>query len=170
MSESNRKQMIVERLLEDERLRGDLTDPAARELLDWATARAAAIAGDPARSDAEVDAEVRELRRATLLAAISGEQEPARVLAHAEAQLAGAPAAQDAPMAGAASRAGGERTSAALATLSDEPKPQAAEDERAVGAATAQPAHTQELHSLEPALRRRRSRLAPLLKRLRGGR
>lgn len=160
MSESSRRQMIVERFLEDERLRGDLTDAAARELLGWATARAAVIAGDPARSDAEVEAEVQGLRRATLLAAISGEQEPARVLAHAEAQLAGAPAARAAQPANASPAAAVEP-----AMPPDEPA-------RLVPAAepAAQPAHAQEPHSLEPALRRRRSRLAPLLKRLRGGR
>ena len=130
----------------------------------WATARAAVIAGDPARSDAEVDAEVQGLRRATLLAAISGEQEPARVLAQAEAQLASAPQAQPAPAA---------NTSPAVASpaaLADEPAHLAPVAARAVGLPDAQPARPQKPRTLEPALRGRLSRLAPLLKQLRGGR
>ncbi|HEX9369717.1 MAG TPA: hypothetical protein VF897_01875, partial [Roseiflexaceae bacterium] len=46
MVEDERRQRIVERIQEDERLRGDLEDEAAKALLSWASARAAAAA-DP---------------------------------------------------------------------------------------------------------------------------
>ncbi|MFN8568055.1 MAG: hypothetical protein U0Z44_11180 [Kouleothrix sp.] len=44
MSNSDRRQLVIERILEDEHLRGDLEDAAARELLGWATTRASVIA------------------------------------------------------------------------------------------------------------------------------
>lgn len=161
MGETSRQQIMVERLLEDERLRGDLPDAAARELLSWATARVAAIAGDAARSDASVEAEVQALRRATLIAATSGEQEPARVLAQAEAQLSAIAAAPN----------GARTLSASEPALpsAEASEPQAALD-RAVGGSAAHSRYSEPNGLPEPALRVRRSRLAPLLKRLREGR
>jgi hypothetical protein len=88
MSENERQQRMVERILEDERLRGDLEDPAATALINWASARAAAAAADPGRPEAEVEAEVQAIRAATRAAARSGEHNPHRLIAQAEAALA----------------------------------------------------------------------------------
>src|SRR4051794_40893026 len=55
MSENKRQQRVVERILEDERLRGDLEDTAATALVHWATAQAEAAAADPTRPDDAVE-------------------------------------------------------------------------------------------------------------------
>jgi hypothetical protein len=91
MSENERQQRMVERIQEDERLRGDLEDAAATALVEWASERVAAAAADPARPDAEVDADVQAVRAAVRTAAHSGEGDPQRLIA-----LAGAALAQDA--------------------------------------------------------------------------
>ncbi|HEY3228026.1 MAG TPA: hypothetical protein VGJ87_02330 [Roseiflexaceae bacterium] len=88
MSENERQQRMVERIQEDERLRGDLEDAAATALVEWASERVAAAAADPARPDAEVDADVQAVRAAVRTAAHSGEGEPQRLIALAEAALA----------------------------------------------------------------------------------
>ncbi len=88
MTETNRQQRVVERILEDESLRGDLEDPVATALINWASERAGTIAADPARSDAAVDAASLAIRAAARQAASSGEREPERVVALAEAALA----------------------------------------------------------------------------------
>jgi hypothetical protein len=88
MTETDRQQTVVERILEDESLRGELEDPAATALINWASERAGAIAADPSRSDQAVDAAVQAIRMAVRQAASSGEQDPERVVALAEAALA----------------------------------------------------------------------------------
>jgi hypothetical protein len=88
MSENERQQRMVERIQEDERLRGDLEDAAATALVEWASERVAAAAADPARPDAEVDADVQAVRAAVRTASHSGEGDPQRLIALAEATLA----------------------------------------------------------------------------------
>jgi hypothetical protein len=88
MSENDRQQRMIERVQEDERLRGDLPDEAATVLVEWASQRVAAAAADPARPDADVEAEVVAIRAAARSAARGGEADPQRVIALAEAALA----------------------------------------------------------------------------------
>jgi hypothetical protein len=87
MSQNERQQRVVERILEDERLRGDLEDTAATALVNWASARAEAAAADPARPDNAVEAEVQAVRMAARSAARSAESDPLRLIALAEAAL-----------------------------------------------------------------------------------
>ena len=88
MDQNERQQRIVERILEDEQLRGDLEDEAATALITWASERAAAAAADPKRPDAAVEAEVQAVRAAARTAARSGERDPKQLIAQAEALLA----------------------------------------------------------------------------------
>ena len=88
MSENQRQQRMLERVQEDERLRGDLPDDAATALVEWASQRVATAAANPARPDAEVEAEVQAIRAAARAAARAGETDPQRLLAIAETQLA----------------------------------------------------------------------------------
>jgi hypothetical protein len=88
MSENDRQQRLIERVQEDERLRGDLTDDAATALVEWASQRVAAAAADPARPDTDVEAEVQAIRTAARAAARAGEADSQRVVALAEAALA----------------------------------------------------------------------------------
>jgi hypothetical protein len=92
MSENDRQQRMVERIQEDERLRGDLEDSAATALVNWASERAAKAAADPARPDDAVEAEVQMVRKAAQAAARSGESDPQRLLSLAEEALAGSAA------------------------------------------------------------------------------
>src|SRR6266545_5203372 len=87
MSENERQQRMVERIQEDERLRGDLEDAAATALVEWASERVAAAAADTTRPDAEVDTEVQAVRAAVRTAAHSGEGDAQRLIALAEAAL-----------------------------------------------------------------------------------
>ena len=98
MSESERQQRIVERILEDEGLRGDLEDTAATALVNWASKRAEAAAADPSRPDDAVEADVQAIRAAARAAAQSGETDPRRLVAKAEAALA--PGKGDTPASG----------------------------------------------------------------------
>src|SRR5215211_4798324 len=75
MTETNRQQTVVERILEDESLRGELEDPAATALINWASECAGGFAADSALSDAEVEAATLAIRTAARQAASSGEQE-----------------------------------------------------------------------------------------------
>src|SRR5262245_40435690 len=77
---AERVQQAVERIQEDERLRGDLEDTAARALVGWASERATAVAGDPARSDEEVEQALLAIRRAARLAARSGAVDAGQVV------------------------------------------------------------------------------------------
>jgi hypothetical protein len=88
MTETNRQQRMTERILEDESLRGELEDPAATALINWASERAGTFAADRSRSDPEVEAATLAIRTAARQAASSGEQEPEHVIALAEAALA----------------------------------------------------------------------------------
>lgn len=147
MSTLSRRQLMIERVLEDERLRGDLDDTAATALLEWACRRVGAIAGDPARSDEQVEHEVQALRRATLLAANSGAQVPDQVLAVAEAQLT-----QVAMPERAIASASVAEAESAIADINVDITDTSTAPER-----------------LERVVRARRSRLAPLIRRLRAG-
>jgi hypothetical protein len=89
VAQNERQQRLIERILEDERLRGDLEDTAATALVEWASQRVATAAADPARPDAEVEAEVQAIRAAARSAARSGETEVQRVIELANAALAG---------------------------------------------------------------------------------
>jgi hypothetical protein len=87
MTDSDRRQRIIERIQEDERLRGDLAGEAARALVEWAVRRAEA-AIDAAQSDESVDAAVMAIRAAARAAAHSGATTAQEVIAKAEAALA----------------------------------------------------------------------------------
>src|SRR5688572_22366405 len=79
---------MIERVQEDERLRGDLPDAAAIALVEWASKHVATAAAEPTRPDAEVEAEVQAIRAAARAAARAGETDPQRLLAIAETELA----------------------------------------------------------------------------------
>jgi hypothetical protein len=150
MTENERQQRMVERILEDERLRGDLEDTAATALIQWASERAGAAAADPARPDDAVEADVQAVRKAARTAALSGETDPQRLLAVAESNLA--PSATPQPEADAA---------VASAAKPAQPAAQAPEAQNAPAAA-ASPSRTSRPR------RRKRSRLAEFLKRVTG--
>jgi phage terminase Nu1 subunit (DNA packaging protein) len=84
---SERAQRAIERLHEDERLRGDLSDLAARALLEWAAQHVARIADDTSRSDADVASGVQAIRSAARAAARSGLAAAQEVVAAAEQAL-----------------------------------------------------------------------------------
>ena len=84
---SERQQSAAERIEEDEGLAGDLTDAPARALIDWARARAVAIASNAALSDEQVSEQVGALRRAARAVAASGETDAPALLAKASAAL-----------------------------------------------------------------------------------
>lgn len=88
MTETDRQQRVVERILEDESLRGELEDQAATALINWASERAGTIAADSSRSDQEVDAATQAIRMAAREAANGGESDAERLVAAAEAALA----------------------------------------------------------------------------------
>jgi len=88
MSENSRQQRMIERVEEDQHLRGDLVGETAQQLLDWATAKVRALTDDPAQPDAEVEAQVQAVRLAARQAARAGAAEPQGVVALAEAALA----------------------------------------------------------------------------------
>src|SRR5262245_42926161 len=85
---NERQQRMVERVQEDERLRGDLPDDAATALVEWASKHVAAAAADPARPDAEVEAKVQAIRTAARAVARTGETDPQRLIALADAEQA----------------------------------------------------------------------------------
>lgn len=84
-----RQQRASEYLLEDEGLTGDLVDDQARPLLDWATSQANLVAADPARSDDEVQAMVKAIRRAVrhIASTAADEYDPQRLVALAAQKL-----------------------------------------------------------------------------------
>jgi hypothetical protein len=87
VGENERQQRLIERLQEDERLRGDLEDTAATALITWASNLVARATEDPARADDEVETEVQAIRRAVRTAAYSGEQDPDQVVSIANEAL-----------------------------------------------------------------------------------
>jgi hypothetical protein len=95
MAPNDRRRMVLERLEEDERLRGGLEDDAASALLAWAARRTGAAADDPSRSDQQVEAVAQAVRAAAYAAATSGETEPQRLVARAETELRTMTAAGD---------------------------------------------------------------------------
>ena len=181
MTENERQQRMMERIQEDERLRGDLEDEAATALISWASERAGAAAADPARSDEAVEAEVQAVRQAARAAARSGENDPARLVALAEAELGKAAPRGPAPAAAPHVAATPEPTPPpidapalhmsevdgpivvqpdappAAPTQPTQPAPARSRDQRPAGAGDGQ-------------ARRKRSRLATYLKRGRGER
>lgn len=88
MSETDRAQGLIERIQEDERLRGDLSDPAATALVAWATEQVQRAAADPQRSDEDLATLALAVRAAARAAAQAGDGPASEVLARAEAQLA----------------------------------------------------------------------------------
>lgn len=84
---NERALLLLERLQEDESLRGDLQDPAATALLDWASARIREVAADETRADALVNADVRAIRQAARMAASAAVDDPQQVVAMAAAAL-----------------------------------------------------------------------------------
>jgi hypothetical protein len=84
---TERAQRAIERLHEDERLRGDLDDTAARALLDWASQQVATLADNANHSDSEVSAGVQAIRTAARAAARSGLNAAQEVVAAAEQAL-----------------------------------------------------------------------------------
>jgi hypothetical protein len=197
MAETERQQRMVERILEDERLRGDLEDTAATALVQWASERAGAVAADPARSDEAVEADVQAVRKAARAAVLSGETDPQRLLAVAETNLASsvtlnpesamaAPAAAPAQPAAQAPQPQNETSAAAAApagTVPAEPAAQApqAQADRVPAQPAAQAPQTQSTEKKTSGAsqsasatrhprKRKRSRLANFLKHLAGRR
>lgn len=86
---AERQQRASEYFLEDERLTSDLTDDQARALLDWASYQASLAAGDPARSDEEMELMLRRIRSAVRYVArtLSDEHDPAALVALAQQAL-----------------------------------------------------------------------------------
>lgn len=84
---SHRQQLAAELIMDDESLTGDLPDDSARLLVEWATAKVVAAAGDQARSDEQLAIFNRAVR-AAVRAAAGAEEQPNRLLSLAEANLA----------------------------------------------------------------------------------
>ena len=89
--------LLLERLQEDESLRGDLEDPAATALLDWASARIRAVAADPQRGDEALAADAQAIRQAARAAARMGISDPQQVVTAAAAALQQASPREDSP-------------------------------------------------------------------------
>jgi hypothetical protein len=70
-----RQQRASDYFLENERLTRDLTDDQAQVLVIWASQQASSYAGDPAHSDAQVEAHLLALRSAVLHVARSAPTE-----------------------------------------------------------------------------------------------
>lgn len=104
MSDNTRQQRLIERIQEDERLRGDLEGEAAKSLVAWASAKVEAAAADEARPDELVEAEVQTIRATARRIARSGEHDPQQVVALAEAALGEAATGAEANTAPAASQ------------------------------------------------------------------
>ncbi|HMO56363.1 MAG TPA: hypothetical protein PKA05_19275 [Roseiflexaceae bacterium] len=85
--DAEQQQILLERIQEDERLRGDLEDAAATELVQWALQHAEAVIAAGNRSDAAIEAEVQAIRMAARAAAREAGS-AAEVIARAEALLA----------------------------------------------------------------------------------
>jgi hypothetical protein len=118
MSLSERAQRAIERIQEDERLRGDLEDTAATDLVAWASDQAAA-ADDASLSDEEFAAAVMAIRTAARKAARSGEREAGQIRKLAEEALSSSP-----PAASGALRKVGQEASPAASAASEQDKPQ----------------------------------------------
>jgi hypothetical protein len=82
-----RQELAVERIMADESLTGELTDAPAKALIRWATAKVAAAAGDNALSDEQVSAYGKAVRTAVRAAIAAGHDDPAQLVASAEAAL-----------------------------------------------------------------------------------
>jgi hypothetical protein len=181
---------MVERVQEDERLRGDLPDDAATALVEWASERVAAAAADLTRPDAQVEAEVQAIRAAARAAARAGETDPQRLLAQAETELAQriATAAQPAVAAPVAEQPAppspASEQPAVAAPVAEQPAPPSpiADLAAAVGAGAARsqappvqpsqppPQAEQSDREQQPPSPRRWNPFAGFLKRIRGGR
>src|SRR5262249_11414941 len=119
MSLSERAQRAIERIQEDERLRGDLEDSAATELVAWASEQAAA-ADNETLSDEEYAATVTEIRTAARKASRSGELEAGQIRKLAQEALSGS-----APEPAGTLRKVGQEQPSALPVVSEQPeKPQ----------------------------------------------
>lgn len=161
MSETDRAQGLVERIQEDERLRGDLSDPAATALVAWATEQVLGAAADPQRSDEDLAALAQTVRSAARTAAEAGDAPAAEVVARAQANLAQAAPAAPAPAAEApaqtlAEPAPAEAPPAAVAALAEAVTESAASASAAVQAAPDSPAHQRPQRPQSSYTRRRR--------------
>lgn len=85
--DDERTALLLERLQEDESLRGDLEDRAAVALLAWASARIREVAADPQRGDEALAADVQAIRQAARAAARMGMNDPQQVVAAAAMTL-----------------------------------------------------------------------------------
>lgn len=97
MSQADRALPLIERIQEDERLRGDLGDTAATALVHWAIEQVQHAAADPQHSDDDLAAIAQAIRSAARGAARSGTEEIAAVIACAETALAGSGVLAPAP-------------------------------------------------------------------------
>ena len=163
---------MVERVQEDERLRGDLPDEAAAALVEWASKRVAAASAAAARPDAEVEAEVQTIRAAARAAARAGETNPQRLLAVAEAEMAQriAPAAQPSAAPPVVEQPAPQPTTAPAATAQLDPQPFTADMAAAVGGGAAPSKADQPQQNQTSRPLRRWNPFAGFLKRIRGGR
>jgi len=85
--DDERTALLLERLQEDESLRGDLEDPAATALLEWASARIRELAADSQRGDESLVANVQAIRQVARMAARMGMNDPQEVVAAATMTL-----------------------------------------------------------------------------------
>lgn len=86
MPSDERLQELLGRIQEDERLRGDLEDQAAKALVHWALAQTQQLAQIDT-DDETLEAHAKAIRTAARTAARSGEQQPQQVLELAETSL-----------------------------------------------------------------------------------
>jgi predicted HD phosphohydrolase len=113
-----RQELAVERIMADESLTGELTDAPAKALIRWATAKVAAAAGDNALSDEQVSAYGKAVRTAVRAAIAAGHDDPAQLVASAEAAL-------PSPDAGHLAQAAPSTPSAAVAAAKPPAQPRA---------------------------------------------
>ncbi|MBU6333738.1 MAG: hypothetical protein KGS47_04985 [Chloroflexi bacterium] len=88
MVDDDQRQAWLERLQEDERLRGDLEDAAALALLEWAQQQTQIACDDESMDLAGIEIEVQQIRAAARAAARAG-GDAATVVERAAAELLG---------------------------------------------------------------------------------
>lgn len=79
-------QELLERIQEDERLRGDLEDQAAQALVAWVVRQTEQLSAIDV-TDEDLETHAKTIRMAARSAARSGEQQPQQVLERAETSL-----------------------------------------------------------------------------------
>ncbi len=80
---TERQLRAAEYFMEHQRLTSDLVDDQARPLIQWASYQAALAAGDPERTDEELDTIMQSIRRAIrwVVANAADEFDPERLVA-----------------------------------------------------------------------------------------